>query len=61
MNALKKTCWKFWHDTHGSSLLGYAVLISLVLGAAFFAFGQQTGTGTWEPPQLITLPKWSPM
>ena len=43
------------------ALLGYAVLISLVLGAAFFAFGQQTGTGTWEPPQLITLPKWSPM
>jgi len=61
MNILKRTSLRLCHDTRGSSLLGYAVLISLVLGAAFFAFGQQTGTGTWEPPQLITLPKWSPM
>ena len=61
MNALKQTWLRFWHDTRGSSLLGYAVLISVVLGAAYVGIGYQSGTGTWEPPQLITLPKWSPM
>ena len=61
MNTLRRTIDKFRHDTRGASLLGYALLISVVLGAAYLGMGYQTGTGTWEPPTLITLPKWSPM
>lgn len=61
MSALKQICLRFLRDTQGSSLLGYAVLISIVLGAAYVGIGYQSGTGTWEPPNLITLPKWSPM
>ena len=61
MNIVQRTGLKFWRDTHGSSMLGYAVLISLVLGAAYVGIGHMSGSGTWEPPQLISLPKWSPM
>ena len=60
MNILMRASLRFCHDTRGNSLFGYALLICLILGAMFFAF-DQTGTGTWEPPQLITLPNWSPM
>ncbi|NNE24097.1 MAG: hypothetical protein HKN11_15950 [Rhizobiales bacterium] len=61
MNDFGQACLRFWRDTRGGSLLGYAVLISVVLGAAFMATGYQSGTGTWQPPTLISLPKWSPM
>ena len=59
MNIIRRNAGKFLGDEGGGSMLGYAVLAGLVVVVAVWGASYSSGTGSWDIPELLTLPDWN--